>query len=168
MTAAIRGAHPIVAIDLQESRLALAKKVGATHTINGSVTDLADQIRSVCPPNGANYAVECTGVPKVLETMLDALGSRGRGAVIGASGPGAKVNVDIFSHLLLGKEFVGCCEGDAVPGELIPWLIEQQRAGRYPLEALITYYDVKEHAQAVKDMREGRTVKPVLRWDSVD
>lgn len=113
MAGKIRGASQIIAVDLQPSRLELAKALGATSVINGGDEDVVQQIQKLCPPNGVSFAAECTGVPKVVGTMVDCLGTKGRGATIGAPGPGKRAEIDIFSHLVLGREYVGCCEGDS-------------------------------------------------------
>lgn len=118
MAAKIRGAGPIIAVDLQQSRLDLAKQLGATHGILGSDSDVVEQIQKLCPPNGCDYAAECTGVPKVVETMLDSLGTRGKAASIGAPTPGQRAAVDIYAHLTLRREYIGCTEGDSIPSEV--------------------------------------------------
>lgn len=84
MAANIRKAKEIIAVDLQQSRLDLAKKLGATQTLLGNDPDLLEKIREMAPPNGVNYAVDCSGVPKVVEVMVDCLGTRGKGASVGA------------------------------------------------------------------------------------
>lgn len=47
---------------------------------------------------------------------------------------------------------------------MIPFLIEQQRKGLFPLENLISYYNLDQSHQALEDMKNGKTIKPVLRW----
>lgn len=117
MAGNIRGAKPLIAIDLDASRLELSKELGATHTINASDKDIdvVKEIASICQSNGVARAVDCTGAPKVVEQMVKSLGSRGKGATVGAPTPGITVPVDIFNHLIMGKQYVGCCEGDSVP-----------------------------------------------------
>lgn len=115
MAGRMRGAKTIVAVDLNPARLEAAKGLGATHGILGSEGDVVEQIRKICPPNGVDYAVDCSGVPQVVETMVECLGTRGRAATVGAPTPGKKVSIDIFSHLIMGREYVGCCEGDSLP-----------------------------------------------------
>jgi Zn-dependent alcohol dehydrogenase len=46
----------------------------------------------------------------------------------------------------------------------VPYLIEQQRKGNFPLEKLITYYEAKDFEVAFEDMRQGKTIKAVLKW----
>lgn len=118
MAAAFSKCATIIAVDLQPSRLELAKKLGATHGVIGSDTDVVQQIREICGTNGVNYAVDCTGVPAVVRTMIDSLGTLGRASTVGAPGPGKTVAVDIMDQLTYGKEYVGCCEGDSLPKEV--------------------------------------------------
>lgn len=112
-----RGAKTIIAVDLQPTRLELAKRLGATHTILGS-EDVVEEIRRICPPVGVDYALDCTGSTKVIVDMIDSLGTRGRGATAGAPGFGSRISVDVMAHLTYGKEYVGCCEGDSLPSKV--------------------------------------------------
>ncbi|KAI3571538.1 alcohol dehydrogenase [Fusarium oxysporum f. sp. albedinis] len=164
MAAKIRGAKQIIAVDLQQSRLDLAKSLGATATILGNDADIVSKIKEISPPNGIHYALDCSGIPAVIETMINCLGTRGRAASVGAPSPGKTVGVDVFSQLIYGREYVGCCEGDAISHKLIPFLMEQHAQGKYPIENLITYYDVKEFEQAISDTKSGKALKAVLKW----
>ncbi|KAK3903559.1 aryl-alcohol dehydrogenase [Staphylotrichum tortipilum] len=163
--ARISGAATVIAVDLQESRLELAKKLGATHGVLGSAKDVVGEIRKICPPNGVDYALDCTGVPAVIKSMIDCLGSRGRGATVGAPGFGKCVNVDVMEHLTYGKEYVGCCEGDSLPKEFIPFLMEAHAKGQFPMEQFIEYYDFKDYEKAIADTHSGKAIKAVLRWN---
>lgn len=116
--AKIRKARIVIAVDLQQSRLDLAKELGATHGVLGNAKDVVQQIRDICQSNGCDYAVDATGVPFVIKTMIDSLGTLGRASTVGAPGPGNNVAVDIMEHLTYGKEYVGCCEGDSLPKEV--------------------------------------------------
>lgn len=116
MGAKARKAKTIIAIDLQTQRLELAKELGATHGVLGPDQDhIIDSIQDICPPIGVDFAVDCTGVPAIIETMVAALGMRGRAATVGAPGGMATAKIDIMSHLTYGKEYVGCSEGDSNP-----------------------------------------------------
>ena len=122
--AKIRKASTVIAIDRHESRLELAKRLGATHAILATPgTDVAAEIRKICPPLGVDSALDTTGVPAVVETMISALTSKGRSASVGAPGPGVRVSIEIMDHLVWGKSYMGCVEGDSVPSEVrIPFL----------------------------------------------
>lgn len=116
MAGKLRGAYPLVAVDVHGERLDLARKLGATHTIlsDGSV-DVVDQIREACGGRGVERAVDCSGVPRVIEDMIRSLGSRGRAASVGAPAPGVSVKVDVFGHIVKGAHYIGSCEGDCEP-----------------------------------------------------
>ncbi|OGM49495.1 alcohol dehydrogenase [Aspergillus bombycis] len=164
MAARLRGASIIIAVDLEDSRLEMARELGATHTLLGS-TNVSQQISAICAPsNGVEFAVDCSGVTQVIETMLDSLATRGRAASVGSPAPGKRAGVDVFAHLTLGREYVGCHQGSSVAEQMIPYLIDQHKQGKFPVEKLITYYPVEHYQQAFRDLKHGRAIKAVLRW----
>ncbi|OQV10589.1 Alcohol dehydrogenase GroES-like domain-containing protein [Cladophialophora immunda] len=163
MAARHRGATTIIAVDIKNERLQLAKELGVTHAINGMDKDVIQRIREICPlPAGVNHALDTTGLPAVIETMLDAIGVRGQIVVVGATALDKKVGIQPLEFLNMGKRFIGSVEGDCYPPEAIPQLIELHRQGSLPLEKLVGYYLFDDFATALKDMEEGRVVKPVL------
>lgn len=62
-----------------------------------------------------DYSVDCAGVPQVVEKALDCLGTRGMAATVVAPAPEKRAGVNVFSHLVMGHQYIGCCEGDSVP-----------------------------------------------------
>ncbi|KAK4154680.1 aryl-alcohol dehydrogenase [Chaetomidium leptoderma] len=163
--AKIAGATTVIAVDLQVGRLELAKRLGATHGVLAAEGDVVGRIKGICPAgNGVDYAVDCTGVPAVIRNMIDCLGTRGRGATVGAPGFGKSVSVDVMDHLTYGKEYVGCCEGDSLPSEFIPFLMEEHAKGRFPMEEFVRCYDFEDYEKAIEDTHSGKTIKAVLTW----
>lgn len=119
MAAKMRGAQTIIAVDLQPSRLEVALNIGATHALVGSDSDIVQQIRSICQPhNGVAFALDCSGAVPVIENMIDSLATRGRAVSVGAPDPIKRVSVNVFSHLTLGRQYVGCHQGDSVSSEV--------------------------------------------------
>ncbi|CAK7206108.1 hypothetical protein SEUCBS139899_008892 [Sporothrix eucalyptigena] len=167
MAAKAVGAATIIAVDLHAERLKLAQDLGATHGVIGGsdLQKIVAEIRTICPPAGVDFAVDCAGVPIVVETMVAALGMYGRAATVGAPGPGHFAKIDIMEHLFFGKEYVGCTEGNSNPPEFIPYLIDMHAQGKLPLEKIIKYYDVKDFDKALHDAHAGTTVKAVLMWN---
>jgi aryl-alcohol dehydrogenase len=105
----------IIAIDLAESRLALAKELGATHTINPRDTkDVIKAIQDLNDGYGVDLAVETTGNEKVLRQACDAVGHVGKVAVIGAS-PNATLRYEVTEFLGKGTQVMGVCMGAATP-----------------------------------------------------
>lgn len=74
-------------------------------------------------PEGVRYAVDCTGVSSVIETMMECLAIRGRAAQVGIPTPDKTVPINILQHLLRGQEYMGCAGGDCVASEMILYLI---------------------------------------------
>lgn len=119
MAAKMRGAQTIIAVDLQPSRLDLALDIGATHVLVGSDSDVVQQIRNICQPhNGVAFALDCSGAVPVIENMIDSLATRGRAVSVGAPDPTKRVSVNVFSHLTLGRQYVGCHQGDSIASEV--------------------------------------------------
>lgn len=159
IAAKIAGAHTIVAVDLQDDRLELAKELGATHVINSGKDDLAKALKAI---GGVNKAFDCTGVPVVIETAFNALQTQGVLVCAGVSKPGAKLALDIGQLMYAGKTIRGTIEGDAVPREFIPQMIQWYREGKLPLEKLVKAYPFAEINKATDDMLSAKTIKPVL------
>jgi Zn-dependent alcohol dehydrogenase len=163
MAGKLRKAGTIIAIDLNPDRLEVAKKLGATHIVDASSADVVAEVKKHVP-NGANYAVDCTGAARVIETMMECLAVRGRAAQVGLTAPDKTVPIKILQHLLRGQAYVGCAGGDCVPSKMLPYLMEQQQAGNFPLDEIVSYYDAKDYAKAFEDSRSGRAIKAVLCW----
>ncbi|KAJ5746509.1 hypothetical protein N7520_011691 [Penicillium odoratum] len=164
MAAKIREARVIIAIDLIESRLELARKLGATHTIHGSDSGVAEQLAMICQSDGVMFALDTTGSPTIIERMIKSLGTRGRAASVGAPPPDKLVSLNVLEHLTRGREYVGCNQGDSIAHQMIPFLIEQYSLGKYPLNEIVKFYDIDDFDLALTDMKSGKTIKPVLVW----
>ncbi|RAH74696.1 NAD(P)-dependent alcohol dehydrogenase [Aspergillus aculeatinus CBS 121060] len=168
MAAKHRGAHPIIAVDRIQERLDLALELGATHVINSTqVENVAGKIRQDTDSVGVRYALDCTGAATVIRIMMDSLALRGKGASVGMPSSAPTVELDILSHLCGGKQYIGSMLGDSSSQVLIPYLLELNKKGEFPVERLVTYYQVKDYEIAFTDVRNGRAVKAVLRWGAL-
>src|SRR6185312_1208997 len=110
-------AATIIAIDLHDSRLELARELGATHTINSGKTNALEEIQRICG-GPADYVLECTGNIKVLEEAAEAVGMLGTLILIGGAPAEARFSVD---HLrtLWGKRIIGTLGGSSTSAQLI-------------------------------------------------
>lgn len=162
MAAKIVGCQNIIAVDVHESRLELARSLGATHVFNGSKTDVVEEIKKITS-GGVMYAVETTGVPKVVKQSLNALRPLGTVAIVGVT---PEMSLDIHNDLMAeGKSMIGVIEGDSVPRVFIPKLIEYYKAGKFPFDKLIGFYDFKDIEKAFEDSKTGKTIKPILHMN---
>jgi len=163
MAAKIVGCQHIIAVDVHDSRLELAKELGATHTLNGENVDVVTEVKKITD-GGSHYAVETTGVPTVVKQSLNALRSLGTVAIVGIT---PEMNIDIHNDLMAeGKSMIGVIEGDSIPRVFIPQLIAYFKAGQFPFDKLVKFYDFEDINQAFEDSASGITIKPILRVGS--
>ena len=154
MAARIVSASPIIGVDIIPMRLKLAQELGATHTIDSRQNDVASRIRDITG-SGVDYVVETTGDAKMYRLSMDMLNPQGTAAFLtGISGPAA---------LPEGRKTLSVIQGDAVPQRFIPKLIALYRAGQFPFDRLVKFYDFSDINRAIAHARRGVTIKPVLR-----
>ncbi|MFF3374676.1 NAD(P)-dependent alcohol dehydrogenase [Streptomyces sp. NPDC002680] len=163
MAAALTPATRIIAVDRVGERLSLARELGATHTINAGESDLAEAVARITEGQGVDGVVETTGSVAVLRQGVDALAQRGTLVVVGAPPFGTEVALDV-NGMLGGKRVVGLTLGDVETQSFIPALVDLVKAGRLPLDRLISTYPFTDIDQAVRDMSAGKTIKPVLTF----
>ncbi|MBF8789655.1 NAD(P)-dependent alcohol dehydrogenase [Pseudomonas asiatica] len=161
MAAKAVGCTQIIAVDMNDARLELAKELGATHVINPASTNTLDKIREISG-GGVQFSLECTSHPKVLRQAVDCLRIPGVCGLVGAAPLGTEVSLDM-NTVLFGRTLRGIIEGDSVPKVFIPQLIELWRAGRFPFDRLVKYYALEEINQAVADSESGVVLKPILK-----
>jgi len=154
MAARIVGAAPIIGVDIVPGRLKLARQLGATHIIDSSKEDVASRL-TAATGSGVDYVLEITGSPDMYQLAVEVLNPQGSVALIARPG-GA-------TSLSRGRKTVGIIQGDAVPQDFIPKMIEMYRAGQFPIDRLIKFYDFNEINRAIEAARRGDTIKPVLR-----
>jgi aryl-alcohol dehydrogenase len=159
MTAAAVGVQTIVAVDPVAARRALARELGAGAALDPTGADVVAAIRDLTG-GGATHAVDTTAKGAVINQAIDALAARGILALLGIGIPNFEMNVrDVISG---GKTVRGVIEGEAVPRQFIPRLLELHADGRLPVEKLIRTYDFEAIDTAFADAGSGQTVKPVL------
>jgi aryl-alcohol dehydrogenase len=161
MAAAIAGCTVIIAVDVQDSRLELARQFGATHIINGKQTDAVQAVKAISQ-GGTDFAVEATGIPAVMTQAFDGMNSTGTEIVLGVAPAGSSLKVDA-SALLGGKTVRGVIEGESIPSVFIPQLIALWRAGKFPFDKLERIYPLAQINEAVRDSESGVTIKAVLK-----
>jgi aryl-alcohol dehydrogenase len=162
MAAAALGCTTIIMVDLHDERLALARELGATHGINGGTEDAVQRIKELSGTDGVDFTLECTGNAHVLEQAVEALRIPGVCGLVGAANLGVRVSLDM-NTLLFGRTVRGIIEGDSVPQVFIPELIELWRAGRFPFDKLVKFYDLADINQAIEDSETGIVLKPIVR-----
>jgi aryl-alcohol dehydrogenase len=161
MAALVVGCTRIIAVDVNPERLEMAKELGATHTVNAGEVDPVEAVLDLTG-GGPEFSLECVGNPQVFRQAVDVLPRLGVCGLLGVVPPETEVNLNM-DLIMNGRTVKGILGGDAIADLFIPKLVELYTQGRFPIDRLITYYPFDDINQAVKDMAEGRVVKPVLR-----
>ena len=155
--AALVGAYPIIAVDLFDNRLELAKEMGATHLINSTKTDSKEAISKIVGKQGLDVFIDNTGQPRIIEMGYEITKALGRVTLVGV--PRKENNINIYSlPMHFGKTISGSQGGEALPHVDI---IRYQRlfhAGRIRLRELLTEkLSLDEINTAIDNMRSGVT-----------
>ncbi|MFU3249078.1 NAD(P)-dependent alcohol dehydrogenase [Pseudomonas paraeruginosa] len=162
MAARVAGCGHIVAVDIKDNRLALAKQVGATHCLNPKTDDLTALLGELTQGRGADYAVEAAGNTGVMQSAIACLAENGQCALTGVVKEHTAIPLDVM-HVMRGRHIKGTIMGDAAPREFIPQLIELFLQGRFPVDALVRFYPIDEINQAIEDSLSGATIKAVIQ-----
>ena len=162
MGAVVCGCSAIIAVDVFESRLAMAKQLGATHAVLASSrVNVAEEVRKIVP-GGVNYAFDSTGRADSFQQSIASLATKGHFGFCATPSDG----LNLSAVMLGGISVRGIVQGDSVPDTFIPRLIDLHLAGRFPFDKLVTKYPFAQINQAVEDQAGGKVIKPVLTFPS--
>ena len=159
-------AHPIIAIDVLDSKLEMAKRFGATHCINsGSTPDVERAVRDIVGPMGADVIVETTGKARVIELAYGLTQAKGKTILVGVPRKGD--NISIYSLPLHFKKILTGSEGgDCEPHNDIPRYVRLVQAGKFSLDGLITHeFRLAQINEAIQLVRAGEAGRVVVRMD---
>ena len=157
----LAGAAKIIAVDVLPAKLELARRLGATHTVDSSREDPVAVIRDLTR-GGADYTFEAVGNVAVIRQALDALGAGGALTVVGVPKIGSRF--DFVVHALYqNKAILGCRYGTARPRHDFPMLADLYLGGRLKIDELITRrYALEEFDVALADLRSGGLARGVF------
>jgi S-(hydroxymethyl)glutathione dehydrogenase/alcohol dehydrogenase len=160
--AALSGCTPVIAVDINPDKLAIARKLGATHAINSKAADPVAEVLKVCK-GGADFAIEATGLAPVMRQALACVRHQGGTAVvIGNARFGTTLEVDP-REFNMGKRLLGTWGGDNVPDRDYPRYCKLLTAGRLDLEPLLSGgYGLADVNAALDDLEHGKAARPLL------
>lgn len=132
------GAYPIIAVDVLDSKLALARDLGATHTVNAGQDDPVEAIKTITS-GGVRYAFESVGSERVLLQAYQATRRGGATVTMGLPHPSKQLTIPAVSLVAEERVLMGSYMGSAVPRRDIPRFLAMYRAGLLPVEKLHTH-----------------------------
>lgn len=157
MAGRVVGASTIIAVDILQSRLDLARELGATHLIDGSDPDMVTRIQEITA-GGVDFSFDTTGVPGVVLNGLQAVKPGGCAGLVAGSPDGSTIPL-----AALGRKTVRfTLQGDSVPRVFLPQLMDLYRRGEFPLDRLVSTYPFADITKAIADTQSGAAVKAVL------
>ena len=145
--ARVAGAGTIVAVDVVEAKLELARELGATHAFLAQ-DGVVEQVQEVTG-GGADYAIETVGNETVLAQAYAATHRGGTTVTVGLPHPSRMLSIPAVSLVAEERTLKGSYLGSCIPARDIPRFVALHRAGRLPVERLLT------HTLALKDVNEG-------------
>lgn len=163
MAAKLVGAGTIIAVDLVDTRLALARELGATDAINSARQSAPEAIRKLLPL-GVDFIVDTTANAGVLREAVALLAPRGTLGMVGGAPKGLEFPLDVQHVLTGGRTVRGIIEGDANPDIFLPKLVDLFMKGKFPIDRLVTFYPFARINDAIADALDGKVVKPILRF----
>jgi S-(hydroxymethyl)glutathione dehydrogenase/alcohol dehydrogenase len=161
--AVIAGATTIIAVDIDDRALELARELGATHVLHAQ----SDSVRAdvvAAARGGVDHAFEVLGRTSTIELAADVTGPRGQTVLVGMAQPDARPSFDALGLTLQEKVIRGCWYGSCRPLVDFPMLIDLYRAGRIRLDAMTTSIPLSDINQAFDQLRTGRAGRAVVEF----
>lgn len=158
-------AWPLVAIDVVPEKLALARELGASHCIDARDGDVAAAVRDATD-GGVDVAIETAGSEQVLATAYAATRRGGTTVTVGLPAPDRKFSIPAVSLVAEERTLKGSYMGSAVPRRDIPRYIALYRAGKLPVDRLLTHTLALDDINAGFDrLARGEAIRQVVLFD---
>lgn len=159
------GAYPIIAIDINDKKLEMAKKFGATYTINpNKETDIMKKASELNYGRGADYVIVAVAGIDILRQAFLMTASTGMTVVVG-HGYGEEMSAWMPIEFCRGRIITGSAMGAVRPRIEIPRLIELYNNGRIKLDELISgHYSFSDINEAIASMEKGDAIRNVVMF----
>jgi S-(hydroxymethyl)mycothiol dehydrogenase len=162
--ARLAGANTIIAVDIDERKLATATELGATHTINSRERDAVEGIQELTDGHGADVVIDAVGRP---ETWLQAFYGRdlaGTVVLVGVPTPEMQLELPLLDVFGRGGSLKSSWYGDCLPSRDFPMLIDLYLQGRLPLDAFVTEtIGIDDIDAAFAKMHGGEVLRSVVK-----
>ena len=171
--AKVAGADPIIAVDLDDTKLEFAKAFGATHVINASQTDPVEAVHEMTKQSGkytifkqevsgVDYAFDCIGIKQTMEQIVPACRAGHFGVCDGGTAvlvgvPTTSVELNAIDVLVNEKHFIGSIGGSCAPDRDFPRFLEWHASGTLNLEAMVTErFGLEQINEATDALQSGK------------
>lgn len=138
MGSRLAGASTVIAVDIDNTKLDWATRLGATHTVNSSSTDAVERIRELTGGFGADVTIEAVGRPDTYEQAFYARDLAGTVVLVGVPNPTMTIELPLIEVFGRGGALKSSWYGDCLPSRDFPMLIDLYLQGRLDLDAFVT------------------------------
>jgi S-(hydroxymethyl)glutathione dehydrogenase/alcohol dehydrogenase len=165
--AKLAGAYPIIAVDIQDHKLQVATKFGATHSVNSAKEDFAEAILRILSQTRPDVIVDGTGNPQVLEKAFGLVSPVGRCIGMGVMPHDRKIAINTLP-LHLGKTLRGSHGGESLPADDIPRLVRMMQAGVFDPRGFVSHrVTLPEVNDAIAQMRSGGVIHCMIHFEKI-
>ncbi|MFD6175245.1 S-(hydroxymethyl)mycothiol dehydrogenase [Streptomyces coeruleorubidus] len=159
----LAGAGKIIAVDIDDAKLATARKLGATHTVNSKETDAVEAIRELTGGFGADVVIEAVGRPETYKQAFYARDLAGTVVLVGVPTPEMKLELPLLDVFGRGGALKSSWYGDCLPSRDFPMLIDLYLQGRLDLDTFVTEtIALDEVEKAFERMHGGDVLRSVV------
>lgn len=163
--AKLAGANPIIAVDIFDEKLKVAKRHGASHHINTTKADFKESICEIIGHSGVDLMIEGTGISSVIEKAYELTSRQGTCVLFGVMHCNQKASINTLP-LHFGKTLIGSEGGNSIPDQDIPKYLNLLDAGRFNLDDFISHrVKLDDINDAIKRMRSGKSIHTLITFD---
>jgi S-(hydroxymethyl)mycothiol dehydrogenase len=164
--ALLAGASTVIAVDLDASKLALARQFGATHTVDASSENPVEAIRGLTDGNGADVCIEAVGNPTVMEQAFYARDLAGTLVQVGVPTPDMQIELPMIDFFGRGGRLKPSWYGDCLPERDFPVLVDLYLQGRLDLDRFVSEtIPLDGVEEAFARMQRGEVLRSVVVLD---
>lgn len=164
--ASLVGAYPIIAIDVNDDKLAAAKTFGATHTINSTKTDPIEAVKAMTDGRGAEYVFVTVGASSVMAQSVAMSAPRGMTVWVGLPKFTDMVQFSPFTFIKDERILTGSYMGSTNLRNDVPKIVNLYRAGKFKLDELITKrYKLEDINEAIATVERGEALRNIIIFE---
>ena len=164
--ARLAGAAPIIAVDVNPAKLALARTFGATHVVNAAEVNAVATIRDLTKGMGADYTFEAVGRPETMRQCWEMARPGGTVVMVGIAPEGSELALPANRIVREERRLVGSFYGSARPHIDMPMILNLYTAGKLMLDELVTHrFSLEQINEAVHTLESGEAVRPVIIYE---
>jgi S-(hydroxymethyl)glutathione dehydrogenase/alcohol dehydrogenase len=161
--AALSGANPLIAVDVNDAKLEASKEFGATHGINSKTQDVAAEVKALTNGRMADHVLVSVGVGPAIEQGIGLMGKGAETVIVGMPPSGVTTTFDPSWIAADSQRIVGSKMGSAQTPADIPQLVGLYRGGRLKLDELVTKeYPLEEINEAIAAVKRGEALRNVV------